>query len=146
MLEATQRRCPQFDAIQVVVEVLKHLYRLGDNGFFLLLLHHGRDSISSWDVLLPYDKSFFQSLVPNGAAGKILFMGARATLLPSRSYRTLPLSSTARCHPDKDADAQCHRNGDERTLFGLLGNLAQRCGSVPGRIFAESCRLIAERV
>jgi hypothetical protein len=79
MLEATQRRCPQFDAIEVVVEVVKHLYRLGDNGFFLLLLHHDRDSIY-WDVLLPYDKSFFGRWFPM-VRQENLFIGAKSHLL-----------------------------------------------------------------
>ena len=40
MLEATQRRCPQFDAIQVVVEVVENLDRVGDNDFCPLFSHH----------------------------------------------------------------------------------------------------------
>ena len=53
---------------------------------------------------------------------------------------------TARCHSDKDADTQRHRDSNERTLFSFLRDLAQGCGPVPGRIFAESRRLLAERV
>ena len=46
----------------------------------------------------------------------------------------------------KRADAQCYRDSNERTLFGFFRDLAQGCGPVPGRIFAESRRLLAERV
>jgi hypothetical protein len=70
MLEATQRRCPQCDAIQVVVEVVEHLDQVGGNDFFGLLSHHVRHSIPSWDVLRPLQQELFplagsQYLWPN---------------------------------------------------------------------------------
>src|ERR1700733_8172794 len=40
MLEAAQCRCPQFDAIQIVVDVVKHLGLGGNNDTFSLLCHH----------------------------------------------------------------------------------------------------------
>src|SRR4029077_2557934 len=69
-------------------------------------------------------------------------------MLPSQNFVivwTLP-RPPARCHSDKDADAQCYRDSNERTVFGFFRDLAQGCGPVPGRIFAESRRLLAERV
>jgi hypothetical protein len=35
------------------------------------------------------------------------------------AWWTLP-SPTARCHSDKDADAQCYGDSNERTLFSFL--------------------------
>jgi hypothetical protein len=42
MLEAAQRSCPQFDAIQIIVEAVKYLSRVGNNAPFSWLSHHVR--------------------------------------------------------------------------------------------------------
>jgi hypothetical protein len=87
MLEATQRRCPQFHAIQIVVEVVKHLDHVGDNHFFLSLSHHVRDSIASSNVLRRRYKSFPLALVPN-------IYGMQT--VPARYLEQIP-GMTARC-------------------------------------------------
>jgi hypothetical protein len=68
-------------------------------------------------------------------------------LLPASPRASWRLPSPTACrHSDKNADSQCYRDGNERTLFSFLRDLTQRRAPVSGGIFAKGRRLLAEQV
>jgi hypothetical protein len=54
------------------------------------------------------------------------------------------LASAAGRHADQDADAERHRDRQQRTLLGFIGNTGERRVAVSRCIFAERGSLIAE--
>ena len=153
----TDRALAQFDAIQVVVEVVEHLDRVGDHDFCPLLSHHVRTRFHHGIFL--YDKSFSPRWFPTLWHAKIVsarywnkswydtqpgrkgWSRSRPKQQPGQTYVSLVLSERL-----NSSDASPFDRGirDGRRHFGLWHSPSTRAGAIP-RIKARDSRIAASR-
>src|ERR1700729_1792260 len=159
MLEAAQCRCPQFDAIQIVVDVVKHLGLGWNNDTFSLLCHHvatrfhsrnccfhavqesvSRSSFSerrrfSLFTFLPCLKAFFAAFFAAFTAAFITAFFSFLAFLAFLLFLGISRLHRVRCLSNKRAVGRSFRSNLSLHAFGLSFCLLEGWMLPPFRTF-----------